>query len=128
ARWAASELNVPNRARPIIMDSSRVVGVTAGDGQIAMPLDAELGFDRESCGSLPRIHEPRDSVQRAAASSRPIRWTCRPASRENAGDIGTALLGARCSGIQGASGWRVPPHTTRKPRVWYRSWGGYLSR
>jgi hypothetical protein len=56
--------NVPNRARPIVMDSSRraVLGVTARDGQIAVPLDAELGFDRESCGSLPVIHEPRDSV------------------------------------------------------------------
>jgi hypothetical protein len=57
------------------MDSSRreVLGVTAGDGQIAMPLDAELGFDRESCGSLPMIQEPRDRVQRSAASSRAIR-------------------------------------------------------
>ena len=38
-RW-----NVPNRARPIVMDPSRraVLGVTAGNGQIAMPLDAEL--------------------------------------------------------------------------------------
>jgi hypothetical protein len=46
------------------MDSSRraVLGVTAGDGWIAMPLDAELGFDREACGLLPMIHEPRDSV------------------------------------------------------------------
>jgi len=59
--WPVS-WNVPNRARPIVMDPSctAVLGVTAGDGQIAMPLDAELGFDRESCGSLPRIHEPRD--------------------------------------------------------------------
>ena len=38
--------NVPNRARPIVMDSSRraVLGVTAGDGQISMPLDAVLGL------------------------------------------------------------------------------------
>jgi hypothetical protein len=36
--------HVPNRARPIVMDPSHraVLGVTAGDGQIAMPLDAEL--------------------------------------------------------------------------------------
>jgi hypothetical protein len=38
--------SVPNRARPIVMDPSRraVLGVTAGDGQIAMPLDAQLGW------------------------------------------------------------------------------------
>jgi hypothetical protein len=56
--------NVPNRARPIVMDSSRrpCSGVTARGGQIAVPLDAEHGFDRESCGSLPVTHEPRDSV------------------------------------------------------------------
>jgi hypothetical protein len=38
--------NVPKRARPIVMDPSRraVLGVTAGDGQIAMPLDAQLGW------------------------------------------------------------------------------------
>lgn len=38
--------NVPNRARPIVMDSSRgaVLGVTAGDGETAVPLDAELGL------------------------------------------------------------------------------------
>jgi len=38
--------NVPNRARPIVMDSSRraVLGGTAGDGETAMPLDAEFGL------------------------------------------------------------------------------------
>lgn len=60
---AARRWEIPNRARPIVMDPARrlILGITAGDGAFAMPLDRDLrwiGLDpaerralREALGS-----------------------------------------------------------------------------
>jgi hypothetical protein len=117
--------NVPNRSRPVVKNSARraVLGGTAGDGQIAVPLDAELGFDRESCDSLPKIHE------HAIVFALGGELTGDPVNvpigvKRERGDIGQRRSVREGSGIQGASGSRAPSHTTRKPKERSRLRGG----
>ena len=92
--------NVPNRARPIVMDSSRraVLGVTAEDGQIAMPLDAELGlivsrvarFLGSTSHAILFWSASRRAMQayRGPVSTAAIWRTCPSVSRESAATSG----------------------------------------
>ena len=70
--WPVS-WKVPNRARPIAMDSScrAVLGGTAGDGQIAVPLDAELGLAE----LITRGRSRRRSEERRVGKECRSRWS-----------------------------------------------------